>query len=465
MARVMQFGLAIVLHPDHRGTSPRWPGWKPAAITPIQARLGLLITPMVGDTLRVWMRAASSPGSADDPRTRAADARTQQTFAGGSCQVDVAEGRKYDRMCRNSPTGVKRAFTLARTSSTGPIRSFARFDKDELAGELDVNARTLDRWESGPIPNAGMVLHALRSVMSAEQRVTPLQEPQFTFADLFAGIGGTRLGFEAVGGRCVFTSEYDKYCLQTYRANFRPDHPIAGDIRKVDRASIPNHDVLVAGFPCQPFSIAGVSKKNALGHRHGFECKTQGTLFFDICRIIDSKQPLAFMLENVRNLKSHDGGRTFAVIEESLGELGYQVKHRVIDARAWVPQHRERIFIVGFRNTTAFDPDQIKIPNGRAPTLDSVLHPEDGSEQPEGNYTHGTRATVNLKYTLTSHLWRYLQDYAKKHREAGNGFGFSRVNRTDIARTLSARYFKDGSEILVSRGLRKNPRRLTPRYG
>ncbi len=341
--------------------------------------------------------------------------------------------------------------------------AFARFDKDELAGELDVNARTLDRWESGPIPNAGMVLHALRSVMSAEQRVTPLQEPQFTFADLFAGIGGTRLGFEAVGGRCVFTSEYDKYCLQTYRANFRPDHPIAGDIRKVDRASIPNHDVLVAGFPCQPFSIAGVSKKNALGHRHGFECKTQGTLFFDICRIIDSKQPLAFMLENVRNLKSHDGGRTFAVIEESLGELGYQVKHRVIDARAWVPQHRERIFIVGFRNTTAFDPDQIKIPNGRAPTLDSVLHPEDGSEQPEGNYTHGTRATVNLKYTLTSHLWRYLQDYAKKHREAGNGFGFSRVNRTDIARTLSARYFKDGSEILVSRGLRKNPRRLTPR--
>ena len=343
------------------------------------------------------------------------------------------------------------------------VSAFARFDRLELAGELDVSPRTLDRWERGPIPNAGMVLHALRSVLSEDVRPHPRDEASFTFADFFAGIGGTRLGFQSAGGRCVYTSEYDKYCTQTYRANFRPDHPIAGDIRDIDPGSIPDHDILVGGFPCQPFSIAGVSKKNSLGNPHGFACKTQGTLFFDICKIIDAKRPLAFLLENVRNLKSHDGGRTFAVIEESLEELGYHVTHRVIDAKPWVPQHRERIFIIGFREQTAFDMGQIRIPEGAGPTLDHVLHPEDGSEAAEGEYTRGERATVNEKYTLTSHLWAYLQRYAKKHQQAGNGFGFSRVTRSDTARTLSARYYKDGSEILVSRGHRKNPRRLTPR--
>lgn len=343
------------------------------------------------------------------------------------------------------------------------LTAFTRFDRLELAGELDVSPRTLERWERGPIPNAGMVLHALRNVLSADVRSHLRDEGAFTFADFFAGIGGTRLGFESASGRCVYTSEYDKYCAQTYRANFRPDHPIAGDIREIDPISIPDHDVLVGGFPCQPFSIAGVSKKNSLGNPHGFACKTQGTLFFDICKIIDAKRPLSFLLENVRNLKSHDGGRTFAVIEESLEELGYHVTHRVIDAKAWVPQHRERIFIVGFRDRTAFDMDQVRIPEGPKPTLDHVLHPEDGSEPAEEKYTQGERASVNEKYTLTSHLWSYLQEYAKKHQQAGNGFGFSRVTRADVARTLSARYYKDGSEILISRGPRKNPRRLTPR--
>lgn len=340
--------------------------------------------------------------------------------------------------------------------------AFSRFDRDELAGELDVSARTLERWEQGPIPNPGLVLHALRSVLSVSP--PPAAEPtsDFTFIDLFAGIGGTRLGLEAAGGRCVFTSEYDKFCVQTYRANFRPDHPIAGDIRKVQPESIPDHDLLVAGFPCQPFSIAGVSKKNALGRAHGFECDTQGTLFFDICRVLEAKRPLGFILENVRNLKSHDKGKTFDVIQDSLRDLGYYFEHTIIDAAHWVPQHRERIFIVGFRDRTAFDISLVKIPGGQRPTMSEVLHPEDGSETADGRYTVGPRASVHARFTLTTHLWNYLREYAKKHKEAGNGFGFGKVTPESVARTLSARYYKDGSEILVGRGS-KNPRRLTPR--
>jgi DNA (cytosine-5)-methyltransferase 1 len=293
-------------------------------------------------------------------------------------------------------------------------------------------------------------------------RVEPDGPTAFTFIDLFAGIGGTRLGFKRAGGRCVFTSEYDPFCVETYKANFRPDHDIAGDIRKVDPSEIPDHDVLVAGFPCQPFSIAGVSKKNALGDPHGFACKTQGTLFFDICKIIAAKRPLAFLLENVRNLKSHDRGRTFRVITEALDELGYHVQHRVIDAQEWVPQHRERIFIAGFREPTQFDFSRVAGPATNQ-TMGSILHPEDGSEAPDGVFTFGPQGAVNSKYRLSAHLWRYLRDYKEKHEAAGNGFGFGLVSSRDVARTLSARYYKDGSEILVSRGRRKNPRRLTPR--
>lgn len=348
--------------------------------------------------------------------------------------------------------------------------AYAKLGREEIARELETDEKTLARWEDGAIPRPRFVWHAVSNLLRLDiPRVEPLATAEFTFADLFAGIGGTRLGFERAGGRCVFTSEYDRFCVETYRSNFRPDHQIVGDIREVTASeakihqTVPDHDVLVAGFPCQPFSIAGVSKKNALGDPHGFACKTQGTLFFDICKILEVKRPLAFVLENVRNLKSHDGGRTFGVIVEALRELGYQFEHTVIDAIHWVPQHRERIFIVGFREPTAFSMESIAAPQTRRPMLDSVLHREDGSELPESDYTTGSQGKVHKKYTLSAHLWKYLRDYAAKHREAGNGFGYGLVTRKSTARTLSARYYKDGSEILVSRGRGRNPRRLTPR--
>lgn len=287
----------------------------------------------------------------------------------------------------------------------------------------------------------------------------------FNFIDLFAGIGGLRRGFETIGGRCVFTSEWDKYSQITYRANFSEDaHEIMGDITKIDVGDIPKHDVLLAGFPCQPFSIAGVSKKNALNRPHGFACDTQGTLFFDVARIIAHHQPSAFLLENVRNLVSHDKGRTFEIIKKVLTEeLGYQIDWQVIDAKGWVPQHRERIFIVGFKEKTKFSFSNMKILDpSMGPKLKSILHPGNGTEAPEFPFTTGNIGKVSPRYTLTDNLWAYLQSYAEKHRLKGNGFGFGLVGPNDVARTLSARYFKDGSEILIrQRG--KAPRRLTPR--
>ncbi len=284
----------------------------------------------------------------------------------------------------------------------------------------------------------------------------------FSFIDLFAGIGGFRLGFQAAGGRCVFTSEWDRYAQKTYKANFG-DHEVHDDIRRIDALSIPDHDVLLAGFPCQPFSIAGVSKKNALGRKHGFDCETQGTLFFDIERIIQAKQPKAFVLENVKNLVSHDRGNTFRVIARTLRDkLGYRISWRVLDARHWVPQHRERIFIIGLRPDleAKFDFGEVGVPR-IGPTLGSILHPTDGSGSIEEPYTDG-RGRAAGKYVLSDHLWEYLQNYASKHKAKGNGFGFGLVTSRGVARTLSARYYKDGSEILVNRG-RGNPRRLTPR--
>lgn len=262
----------------------------------------------------------------------------------------------------------------------------------------------------------------------------------FTFIDLFAGIGGTRLGFEAVGGRCVFSSEWNKYAQETYEANFgeRPH----GDITKTHSEQIPDHDILVAGFPCQPFSIAGVSKKNSLNKPHGFMDETQGTLFFELARIIRDKKPKAFLLENVKNLRNHDNGRTFKVILDTLQkDLGYSVYYQIIDAKAVVPQHRERIYIVGFREPTLFSFPHIR---DRKPKLRDILEKE-----------------VEPRYTLTEHLWTYLQNYAEKHRQKGNGFGFGMANLDGVSRTLSARYYKDGSEILVPNGGR--PRRLTPK--
>ncbi|WP_420472397.1 DNA (cytosine-5-)-methyltransferase [Brevundimonas sp. FT23042] len=286
----------------------------------------------------------------------------------------------------------------------------------------------------------------------------------FTFIDLFAGIGGLRRGFESIGGRCVFTSEWDKYSQQTYRANFpNDDHPINGDIRAVEAEDIPAHDVLLAGFPCQPFSIAGVSKKNALGRAHGFADETQGTLFYDVARIIAHHRPAAFLLENVRNLVSHDKGNTFRTIRKVLEEeLGYTVDFRIIDGRHWTPQHRERIFIVGFREDQGFRFADMQMPDA-APKLREILHPQNGDEAPDQRFTVGNFGNVSPKYTLTDHLWGYLQRYKEKHQKAGNGFGFGLVGPDDVARTLSARYYKDGSEILVKQEEGKVPRRLTPR--
>jgi DNA (cytosine-5)-methyltransferase 1 len=289
--------------------------------------------------------------------------------------------------------------------------------------------------------------------------------PTFSFIDLFAGIGGMRVAFEGEGGHCVFTSEWNRFAQETYRANFG-DEAIAGDITEIPAEEIPAHDVLVAGFPCQPFSIAGVSKKNALGRSHGFLDETQGTLFFDVARIIEHHRPAAFLLENVKNLRNHDKGRTFEVISRVLTEdLGYSIESEVIDAQAIVPQHRERIFIVGLRDGGSVGLDEIRELFGEAgphPEVGTILHPEDGTEEPEEPYTTGPQGKVASKYTLTPHLWKYLKAYAAKHRAKGNGFGYGLVGPDDVTRTLSARYYKDGSEILV-RQKGKRPRRLTPR--
>ena len=295
--------------------------------------------------------------------------------------------------------------------------------------------------------------------------------PSFRFIDLFAGIGGLRRAFDiktGIGGECVFTSEWDKYSRITYAANYtETEDEIAGDITKINEAEIPDHDVLLAGFPCQPFSIAGVSKKNALNRPHGFACEDQGNLFFDIVRILRHHRPGAFLLENVRNLANHDKGRTFRVIRETLEtDLEYDIFPILLNSGSWVPQRRERIFIVGFpkeRKIEDFTLQPLKDRNpSNGPRLGTILHPEDGSEKTEGHFTVGSRAKVAPRYILTRHLWNYLQRYAEKHRAKGNGFGFGLNGPDDIARTLSARYYKDGSEILIRRG-RGIPRRLTPR--
>ncbi len=293
-----------------------------------------------------------------------------------------------------------------------------------------------------------------------------MKSSRFRFIDLFAGIGGFRMAMEAAGGRCVFTSEINRFCQETYAANFDLESPIRGDIRDVHEDEIPEFDVLVAGFPCQPFSIAGVSKKRALGQPEGFACDTQGTLFFDIARILAARRPRAFVLENVRNLIGHDRGNTFHTIRATLeAELGYHIDWRVVDAASWLPQHRERIFIVGFREPTAFDFDDLVVPAPPHPSMNAVLHPEDGTEPADNKYTRGVNARVEKRYVLTEHLWTYLKNYARRHKEKGNGFGYGLVGPDDRARTLSARYYKDGSEILVKRGAKGmgRPRRLTPR--
>ncbi len=349
---------------------------------------------------------------------------------------------------------------------------------------------TVNRWAKGKTtPSLSYREYLNLRKILPEESVTP-ENCKFRFVDLFAGIGGIRKGFEEEGGLCVFTSEWNKFASRTYKANFYSHgdyHTFNEDIRDVTLSAddsiseeraynhiqkvVPDHDILLAGFPCQPFSIAGVSKKNSLGRAHGFECNTQGTLFFDVARIIKAKQPKAFVLENVKNLKSHDKGKTFRIIMETLDELGYWVSDaehegpndpKVIDARNWVPQHRERIVLVGFRKDLNLHDgftlrDIKKFYPRKKPTLGDILD-----------------AQVDDRFILTPKLWEYLHNYAIKHKEKGNGFGFGLVGPQDTARTLSARYYKDGSEILIDRGwdfakgfgnkrnMEKRPRRLTP---
>ena len=327
------------------------------------------------------------------------------------------------------------------------------------------------------------VSQALVEFVSNKQKENKSQcKAAFTFIDLFAGIGGMRLAYENVGGRCVYSNEWNKYSQQTYFANFgeQPD----GDITKVDEYSIPDHDILIAGFPCQPFSIAGVSKKNSMGRATVVEDKTQGTLFFDVARILKAKRPKAFMLENVKNLKSHDKGNTFRIIRETLEELDYEVFYEILDGQNFVPQHRERIVIVGFDrkryepllgngSTSVSDPQDpidnpfrnVKLrdlidfrfditPVEPKPVMSDIIMSKEELLETYGNDWD--------KYTLSDKLWSYLQNYAAKHRAAGNGFGYGIAPRDGISRTLSARYYKDGSEILIEQPGR-NPRRLTPR--
>ena len=273
----------------------------------------------------------------------------------------------------------------------------------------------------------------------------PHENPEFTFIDLFAGIGGIRLAFQNLFGKCVFTSEWDTYSQMTYQANFGElPH---GDITKISEIDIPDHDILLGGFPCQPFSLAGVSKKNSLGRAHGFLDETQGTLFFDLKRIIKAKRPKAFLLENVKNLVSHDKGKTFSIIKNTLNELDYEVFYQILDGKHFVPQHRERIIIVGFDKRRYQDEINFEFPllgKTTSLTVKSILE-----------------KNPNPKYTLSDKLWKYLRDYAAKHKALGNGFGYGLVDLNGITRTLSARYHKDGSEILIPQE-GKNPRRLTP---
>jgi DNA (cytosine-5)-methyltransferase 1 len=274
--------------------------------------------------------------------------------------------------------------------------------------------------------------------------------PKFTFIDLFAGIGGFRLAMQKLQGECVFSSEWDAMAQRTYYANFG-EIPF-GDITKEETKKwIPKKfDVLCAGFPCQPFSLAGVTKKNSLGKKHGFDDEKQGNLFFQIATIIQEHRPKAFFLENVKNLVSHDGGNTFNVIRKTLENLEYSFHPMILDGQYFVPQHRQRTFMVGFDSKIYNYNEKFEfpeMPKKRLYELKDIIDDE-----------------VDVKYTLSNHLWNYLFEYAIKHKAKGNGFGYGLFdkNKDLVTRTISARYYKDGSEVLIRQD-NKSPRRLTPR--
>ena len=333
----------------------------------------------------------------------------------------------------------------------------------QLAESLGLSTSTVERWETGKVQPKPVSVPALTELYYG---TTHEDGTDFRTIDLFAGIGGIRRGFASAGGHAVFSSEWNEFSARTYRTNYGFAETMAGDITQVDANDIPDCDVVLAGFPCQPFSLAGVSKKRSLGRETGFRDKTQGTLFFDVARIIAAKRPAAFLLENVKNLTSHDRGRTFKVILDALqNELGYEVHWKVVDGQHFVPQHRERIYIVGFRSKTDFTWDDLKYPDHQ-PVLADILHKTDGTEPylpwDGEKYFDFEHNKVQDKYTLTPRLWQYLQDYKKKHEALGHGFGYGLVTPDMVSRTLSARYHKDGSEILVAQG-DERPRRLTPR--
>ncbi|MCL2223859.1 MAG: DNA (cytosine-5-)-methyltransferase [Defluviitaleaceae bacterium] len=266
------------------------------------------------------------------------------------------------------------------------------------------------------------------------------------FIDLFSGIGGFHQAFASVGAKCVFACDHNKPARETYLANygFEP----SGDIRELEPKDLPSYDILCAGFPCQPFSIAGVSKKLSLGRKHGFEDEEQGNLFFEILRIIETKRPKIMFLENVKNLKSHDKKNTWKVIHQSLEENNYYVFDKILDAGYYVPQHRERIFIVCFDKFVFPDInfEFPEYPKKRVAELKDIIEEK-----------------VDAKYTLSDKLWQYLQQHKENSKKKGNGFGFGLVDveKDKTTRTMSARYYKDGSEILIKQN-GKNPRRLTP---
>jgi len=272
------------------------------------------------------------------------------------------------------------------------------------------------------------------TVMSLFQKNTSSNlETKFKFIDLFAGIGGIRLGFEHIAGECVFSSEWDLQAQKTYQANFNEiPH---GDITKIEPAEIPHFDFLLAGFPCQPFSQAGLKK--------GFE-DTRGTLFFNIAKIVEHHKPKVVFLENVKNLAGHDKGRTLQVILRTLEDLGYHVFHQVLNAKDFgLPQNRARIYIIGFLEEVEFN---FPNPSKKRVRVGDILDEK-----------------VDEKYTLSDRLWAGHQRRKKEHLRKGNGFGYALfTHQSPYTSTISARYYKDGSEILIDQK-GNNPRKVTPR--
>lgn len=298
--------------------------------------------------------------------------------------------------------------------------------------------RTIRRWEAGETVPSTL---ELKAILAFPEKI-PFPNPKkakYKMIDLFAGIGGTRLGFfQTKKVKIVFTSEIDKFAQKTYRANFG-DEP-KGDITKISSDEIPDHDILVGGFPCQAFSQAGL--------KLGFN-DTRGTLFFEIVRILNDKHPKAFLLENVKNLVNHDNGKTFEVIKNSLNELGYAIKYSLFKAKDFgVPQNRERIYIVGF--------DKKQVPN-----WDKFAFPTPPCTQTRvGDILE---LFVDPKYTISDEIWIGHQNRKIRNRENGKGFGYTLfTNNSPYTNTISARYYKDGSEILIEqKGM--NPRKITPR--